>query len=89
MLNCIGPETKSNDVDVRDIDSGTDSVNEDFDTSTDDLKKVPDVAVKSNNVVEDWDNVEAGREGYCMLHKFKSTGSRTCNAWKAGGPIKD
>jgi hypothetical protein len=36
-----------------------------------------------------WDTIEAGKLGYCTMHKFKCAGSRTCNAWIVGGPIKD
>ncbi|MFY7936493.1 MAG: hypothetical protein ACOVOQ_03875 [Flavobacterium sp.] len=36
-----------------------------------------------------WDTIEAGKLGYCMMYKFKCAGSRTCNAWVTGGPIKD
>jgi hypothetical protein len=36
-----------------------------------------------------WDTIEAGKLGYCTFLKFKCAGSRTCNAWVAGGPIKD
>lgn len=36
-----------------------------------------------------WDTIEAGKIGYCTMHKFKCAGSRTCNAWITGGPIKD
>ena len=36
-----------------------------------------------------WDTIEAGKLGYCMMHKFKCAGSRTCNAWVTGGPVKD
>jgi hypothetical protein len=36
-----------------------------------------------------WDAIDAGKYGYCMVHKFKATGSRTCNQWKPGGPVKD
>lgn len=36
-----------------------------------------------------WDTIEAGKLGYCMMHKFKCAGSRTCNAWVEGGPVKD
>lgn len=35
------------------------------------------------------DTIEAGKLGYCTMHKFKCAGSRTCNAWIAGGPVKD
>ena len=36
-----------------------------------------------------WDTIEAGKLGYCTMHKFKCAGSRTCNAWIVGGPVKD
>jgi len=36
-----------------------------------------------------WDTIEAGKLGYCMFLKFKCAGSRTCNAWVTGGPVKD
>jgi hypothetical protein len=36
-----------------------------------------------------WDTIEAGKLGYCTMHKFKCAGSRTCNAWVEGGPVKD
>ena len=36
-----------------------------------------------------WDTIEAGKMGYCTFHKFKCAGSRTCNAWVSGGPVKD
>lgn len=36
-----------------------------------------------------WDTIEAGKLGYCTMHKFKCAGSRTCDAWIVGGPVKD
>ena len=36
-----------------------------------------------------WDTIEAGKIGYCTMHKFKCAGSRTCNTWITGGPVKD
>lgn len=36
-----------------------------------------------------WDTIEAGKLGYCTMHKFKCAGSRTCDAWITGGPVKD
>lgn len=36
-----------------------------------------------------WDTIDAGKLGYCTMHKFKCAGSRTCNAWISGGPVKD
>jgi len=38
---------------------------------------------------DSWDTIEAGKLGYCTMHKFKCAGSRTCNAWISGGPVKD
>jgi hypothetical protein len=32
--------------------------------------------------------VEAANLGYCELFHFKCAGSRTCDAWLVGGPIK-
>jgi len=44
----------------------------------------------TDGVTQDsWDTIEAGKLGYCTMHKFKCAGSRTCNAWIAGGPVKD
>jgi len=39
--------------------------------------------------LEAWDTVDAGKLGYCTMFKFKCAGSRTCNAWVTGGPVKD
>lgn len=39
--------------------------------------------------MDQWDTIEAGKLGYCTMHKFKCAGSRTCNAWIEGGPVKD
>ena len=39
--------------------------------------------------MDQWDTIEAGTLGYCTFHKFKCAGSRTCNAWVVGGPVKD
>ena len=39
--------------------------------------------------MDQWDTIEAGKLGYCTFHKFKCAGSRTCNAWVVGGPVKD
>ncbi len=35
-----------------------------------------------------YDVIEAGNLGYCELFHFKCAGSRTCDAWIVGGPIK-
>ena len=39
--------------------------------------------------LEAWDTVDAGKLGYCTMLKFKCAGSRTCNAWVTGGPVRD
>jgi hypothetical protein len=36
-----------------------------------------------------WSTINAGKLGYCTMHKFKCASSRTCNAWIEGGPVKD
>ena len=36
-----------------------------------------------------WNTIEDGKLGYCTMLKFKCAGSRTCNAWIVGGPVKD
>ena len=36
-----------------------------------------------------WETIEAGKLGYCTFLKFKCAGSRTCDAWVVGGPIRD
>jgi hypothetical protein len=35
-----------------------------------------------------WDTIEAGKLGYCHMHKFKCAAKRTCDTWVTGGPIK-
>ena len=36
-----------------------------------------------------WDVIKAGDLGYCEFFDFKCAAARTCDAWVAGGPIKD
>jgi hypothetical protein len=36
-----------------------------------------------------WDTIKAGDLGYCEMWDFKCASSRTCDAWVAGGPIKN
>lgn len=54
-------------------------------------QEVDNVEPESTEVDLDtkWDTTEAGKIGYCMMYKFKASGSRTCNSWKPGGPVKD
>lgn len=49
----------------------------------------PELDDTENAAADAWDTIEAGKLGYCMMHKFKCAGSRTCNAWIVGGPVKD
>jgi hypothetical protein len=37
----------------------------------------------------DEDVIEAAQLGFCELFHFKCAGTRTCDAWLVGGPIKD
>ena len=36
-----------------------------------------------------WDAIDAAELGYCEAFDFKCAASRTCDAWVAGGPVKD
>jgi len=56
-----------------------------IDTSSTDIE-TDDTEVAAQDA---WDTIEAGKLGYCTMHKFKCAGSRTCNAWITGGPVKD
>lgn len=61
------------------------------DITAPDMKPEPEIEepIEEPETEDAWDAIDAGKYGYCMIHKFKSTGSRTCNAFKAGGPVKD
>lgn len=37
----------------------------------------------------DEDVIETAQLGFCELFHFKCAGTRTCDAWLVGGPIKD
>jgi len=85
ILNCIEaglaageklvtPESKPQ-MEVEEIPQ----TNPEFDSEEDDQEVAEDA----------WDTIEAGKLGYCTMHKFKCAGSRTCNAWISGGPVKD
>ena len=63
------------------VNEGADSQQLDAKPELDNIK---DVASQ-----DAWDTIEAGKLGYCTMHKFKCAGSRTCNAWIEGGPVKD
>jgi hypothetical protein len=36
-----------------------------------------------------WDAIDVAELGYCEAFDFKCAASRTCDAWVAGGPVKD
>jgi len=36
-----------------------------------------------------WDAIDTAELGYCEAFDFKCAASRTCDAWVAGGPVKD
>ena len=36
-----------------------------------------------------WDAIDVAELGYCEAFDFKCASSRTCDAWVAGGPVKD
>ena len=36
-----------------------------------------------------WDAIDIAELGYCEAFDFKCAASRTCDAWVAGGPVKD
>ncbi len=55
-------------------------------TEEEDMENNEEPAVATKDA---WDTIEAGKLGYCTMHKFKCAGSRTCNAWIEGGPVKD
>jgi hypothetical protein len=48
-----------------------------------------EVQVEGSTAAEAWDTINAGKLGYCTMHKFKCASARTCDAWITGGPIKD
>lgn len=39
--------------------------------------------------IDPYDFVRAGVLGYCEMFKFKCAAARTCDAWVAGGPIRE
>ena len=41
-----------------------------------------------NELTDPWRLIQAGNLGYCQLFHFKCAGSRTCDAWVHGGPLR-
>ena len=55
----------------------------------DDVVTEPETDDTEGAAKDAWDTIEAGKLGYCTFLKFKCAGSRTCDSWVVGGPIKD
>jgi hypothetical protein len=47
------------------------------------------LAAGGSGTADAWSTIQAGDLGYCEMWDFKCASSRTCDAWVAGGPIKD
>jgi hypothetical protein len=87
MLNCIEVGLSSGEKEVTVKDEPTPDT-----TKTVTEAESNDVEDKTSDNIADkdaWDTIEAGKLGYCTMHKFKCAGSRTCSAWIVGGPVKD
>ena len=84
MLNCIERGIASGEKEV--------SVEEPV-TEAEELETAPELEPETDDTEgaekDAWDTIEAGKMGYCTFLKFKCAGSRTCDAWVVGGPIKD
>jgi len=76
ILNCIEKGLSSGEKEV--------SVNESDDSEN---AKINNEKPQNDDLA--WDTIDAGKLGYCTMHKFKCAGSRTCDAWITGGPVKD
>jgi len=83
ILNCIEKSLASDQV------PEDEPVQEDEDIQTQAPEQEPETDDTEGAEKDTWDTIEAGKLGYCTMHKFKCAGSRTCNAWIVGGPIKD
>lgn len=85
MLNCIEKGITSGEEEV--------AVAEPTETPVAEAEDVPVTEPETDDTEEAekdaWDTIEAGKLGYCTFLKFKCAGSRTCDAWVVGGPIKD
>ena len=80
MLNCIEKGITSGEVEVPITKKLVKDDNAISEPETDDTEGAEKDA---------WDTIEAGKLGYCTFLKFKCAGSRTCDAWVVGGPLKD
>ena len=79
MLNCIEKGITSGEVEVP-VAEGEEPTAPVVEPETDDTEGAAKDA---------WNTIEAGKLGYCTFLKFKCAGSRTCDSWVVGGPIKD
>ena len=92
ILNCIEKGLAAGEKEVEPIEPEVTNPKQEVPVK----KASPEAVVTEADESEDstaskdaWDTIEAGKLGYCTMHKFKCAGSRTCNAWISGGPVKD
>jgi hypothetical protein len=92
ILNCIEKGLAAGEIEVAPADvpikSKSKPVTEGDETTTQPATE-PELDDTQGAEKDAWDTIEAGKLGYCTMHKFKCAGSRTCNAWIEGGPVKD
>lgn len=93
MLNCIekGLATGETEVEPAETEAPESKQEVPIKKLTPKATVTEDEEATETNVASEnaWDTIEAGKLGYCTMHKFKCAGSRTCNAWIEGGPVKD
>jgi len=85
MLNCLERGILSGEKEVNVPAPDTEAPVTEQDTPVTD----PEIDDTEGAEKDAWDTIEAGKLGYCTFLKFKCAGSRTCDAWVVGGPIKD
>jgi len=85
ILNCIEAGLAAGETQVDVPEPAPAPVDTDTEIAEGEDVEVPDTETDKDA----WDTIEAGKLGYCTMHKFKCAGSRTCNAWISGGPVKD
>ena len=85
MLNCIEKGIATGEEEV--------PVEEPVETPVAEAEEIPVTEPETDDTEgaekDAWDTIEAGKLGYCTFLKFKCAGSRTCDAWVVGGPIRD
>ena len=85
MLNCIEKGIMSGETEV----PVEEPVTEGEDVVDTDAAPEPETDDTEGAEKDAWNTIEAGKLGYCTFLKFKCAGSRTCDAWVVGGPIRD